>query len=56
VVVAAAAVVAVVVMAFDDKMMVKLKFSEMQYLFKIYRKILHEIKFRMLFQLLDPLK
>jgi len=44
-------------MDFDDKMMVEmLKFLRMQYLSKTYRKMLHEKKFLMLFQLLDRLK
>jgi len=47
----------VVVMDFDETMMMEmLKFSKMPFLFKIYRKILHERKFLMFFQLLERLK
>jgi hypothetical protein len=48
--------VAAAVVDFDEKMMEKLKFSKTQFLFKIYRKILHGMKFKMLFQPLEQLK
>jgi len=49
-------VVVVVVMDFDDRMMAMFKHSQMQYSFKIYRKILHVKNLLMLFHLLERLK